>query len=110
VRRTAEHSGLGIRQVPRHLQHPRLIRVRCYAGNDDAACGEIDHEEDVVCDQASPAPYLDGKKVAGRDRFPVRLEEHRPGDTMAMIRGRLNQMILQNTANRAASDFDVEIE
>jgi hypothetical protein len=37
--RTAEHSGLGIRQIARHLQHPRLIRVRRDAGDDDAACG-----------------------------------------------------------------------
>ncbi len=69
----AEHAGLGIRQIAHHLQHPRLIRVRRNAGDDDAACGQIDHEKDVMCDQASPTPYLDGKEVTGRDRFPVRL-------------------------------------
>ena len=84
--RTAEHSGLGIRQIARHLQHPRLIRVRRDADDDDAACGWIDHEKDVVCDQASPTPDLDGKEVAGRDRFPVRLQKHRPWNTSAAVR------------------------
>ena len=56
VPRAAEHSCLRICQVARHLQHPRLIRVRCDAGYDDAPCGQIDHKENVVCDQTPPTP------------------------------------------------------
>jgi len=79
--RTAEHSSLGVRQIARHLQDPHLIRVCRDAGDDDVACGQVDHEEDAVCDQAPPTPDIDRKEVAGRDRFPVRLQKHRPRNT-----------------------------
>jgi len=44
VPRTAEHSGLGIRQIPRHVQHLRINWISRDAGDDDAACGQIDHQ------------------------------------------------------------------
>jgi hypothetical protein len=78
-----EHSGFAIRQSPRGVQHPRLVRIRRNSTNEYASCGKIDHEEDVVCDQAPPAPDLDCKEVTGGDHFPVRLQKHRPGHTSA---------------------------
>ena len=45
-----EHVVFAVRETSRHLQHPRLIRVRRDSANDDSASGKIDHEEDIVCD------------------------------------------------------------
>jgi len=89
-----EQAIFAVRETSRHLQHPRLIRVRRDSANDDSASGKIDHEEDIVCDQAPPTPYLDCKEVTGRDRFPMRLEKHRPRNATAARRRGLDQVIL----------------
>lgn len=60
-----------VRQIPDDLPHPRLIRIRCTAGEMDTPCSHLHHEEQIVGHQAALGPYFNGSEVDCRQDVPV---------------------------------------
>ena len=48
----AEKSQLENGDIPRHLDHPLLVRVGCKARNVDSPGGDVEEEEDLIRHQA----------------------------------------------------------
>ena len=58
VQRTIEWVG----QLPCDLDHERAVRIRCHAGDTDAARCQVNGEQQVVGDEPSRGPHFNVKK------------------------------------------------
>ena len=104
-----ERPGFAVHPISRR-QHPRLPLVCRDSTQGHSASSHFDHEEEVLSCQALPTPPLDRKEATGRQGFPVCLEKRRPGNVSAARGRRFNQVIFENTADRPAPHFDLQIE
>ena len=100
----AEETVLTVHEIAGHLRHERGVWVRRDACDLDLPAGQLDHEEDVVSDQASPSPKVDGEEVSGTEDIPMRAKEVSPGGLLASLAGGLESMLLQDVGDRRSSD------
>ena len=75
----------------------------------DAPGLEVDHEQDVVTDQANQGEDLDGEEVGSGDLTEVGLQEGLPGHALAALWCRLDAMFEEDPLDGVAADIDAEV-
>ena len=95
-----------IREVPYDLGHPGGVRVRRRTGDVYPACGDINHEQRGVGDQAASRPHLRREEVGRRDDRSMRLDEG--SSTERSARGRSDPVLLQDLGDRGTSNVMIE--
>jgi hypothetical protein len=73
------------------------------------AAGDVDKEQDVVCDKSLDRADLDSEEISCRQAFPMSLEKRRPRGVLVSLRGGLNTVFSENISDGAASDLMSQI-
>src|SRR5215475_13419125 len=92
-----------------HLDHPRLIGMRCEAGHVDLPARKVDKKQHVRRYQAGLGPDLGSEEVSGHEDIQVRADElfpRRGGLTLWCWR---EAMALEDVANSLVTDGIPEV-
>ncbi len=96
-------------QIPGHLGHETRARAGGDPRDPNAASRKLHDKQNVVRDRSGRSCDLDGEEAGGRQRFPVRSQEHPPRRSLASLEGWLDSVCLQDVRDRPARDLMVEM-
>ena len=88
---------------------PSLIRTGRDSGDLDLARCQLNHEENIECDQATWGPHLDHEEICSSDYVPVGLEELAPGRSLAPFRSRVDSIPLQDVSDCRSTNAVADI-
>src|SRR5882672_2627573 len=105
----AKKAVVRVGQIARDLRHPTVIRIGSNARDLYGAAGDVDKEQDVVCDKSLDRADLDSEEISCRQAFPMSSEKRRPRGVLVSLRGGLNTVFSENISDGAASDLMSQI-
>ena len=65
--------------------------------------GDVDEEQDVMCDETLERVHLDAQKVRRSQALPVSFQKRRPSSVSIPLRGGLDAVFMEDVGNGAAS-------
>ena len=87
-----------------HLRHPHLIGMRCYPCDVNLSAAQVDEEQHIVGDQATPRPDLGGEEIGGHQHIHVGADERLPCGRLLPLWRWNNAMAFQDVPDRLVAD------
>ena len=91
----------GIALVPADVAHPQSVGLSSHASDLHASAGQVDEEQHHEALQSATSPYFHGEEVRRDQQFPVAAQGLLPVRLTVPLRGRLDDMFLQDIGDRA---------
>lgn len=106
---TAQEPVQTVRQISRHLLHPRPLRFGNDAADVNLPRGQPNHEENVITDHTQGGLNLHVEKVGCGQDIPMGPQELFPGGPFLPVRGRVHPCLLQHPGNGPAPDLMAQV-
>ena len=107
---TSRQAAAGfIGSVASHLGHPGFGRVACDTGESDAPALQVEKEQHVLRDEATPSENFDGEEIRAGENCHMRSDKILPGRVLAAFRRRGDAMPLEDVSDRLIRNVVTEV-